>query len=146
MNQSFEFQYPWLLALLALLPSYALLGGKVAKLSALKVSSAELVRAAGAQAKSAAGRLLFCLRLMASALGIIALAGPRFANNQVESEAAGLDIVLALDLSWSMMALDMGGPGERVSRFDIAQSVLEDFIDKRPDDRIGLVVFSAVPY
>ena len=40
----------------------------------------------------------------------------------------------------------MGAPGERVSRFYIAQSVLEDFIHKRPDDRIGLVVFSAVPY
>ena len=146
MNQSFEFQYPWLLALLALLPLYALLVGKVGKLSALRFSSAEIVRAAGAQAKSAAGRLLLFLRLMATALGIVALAGPRFANNQVESEAAGLDIVLALDLSWSMMALDMGGQGERVSRFDIAQSVLEDFIDKRPDDRIGLVVFSAVPY
>lgn len=146
MNQSFEFQYPWLLALLALLPIYALLVGKVGKLSALKFSSAEIARAAGAQARSAAGRLLLFLRLMATALGIVALAGPRFANNQVESETAGLDIVLALDLSWSMMALDMGGPGERVSRFDIAQEVLEDFIDKRPDDRIGLVVFSAVPY
>ena len=146
MNQSFEFQYPWLLALLALLPIYALLVGKVGKLSALKFSSAEVVRAAGAQAKSAAGRLLLFLRLMVLALGIVAVAGPRFANNQVESETAGLDIVLALDLSWSMMALDMGGPGERVSRFEIAQEVLEDFIDKRPDDRIGLVVFSAVPY
>jgi Ca-activated chloride channel homolog len=146
MNQQFEFQYPWLLALLALLPVYALLVGKVGKLSALRFSSAEIARAAGTQAKSAVGRALLFLRLMATALGIVALAGPRFANNQVESEAAGLDIMLALDLSWSMMALDMGGPNERVSRFDIASSVLEDFIRKRPDDRIGLVVFSAVPY
>jgi len=44
------------------------------------------------------------------------------------------------------MALDMGAPGERVSRFDIAQEVLRDFIGKRPNDRLGLVVFSAVPY
>lgn len=146
MNQSFEFQYPWLLALLGLLPVYALLVGKVGKLSALRFSSADIARAAGAQARSAAGRLLLFLRLLALALGIVALAGPRFANNQVESEAAGLDIMLALDLSWSMMAQDMGTPGERVSRFDIASSVLEDFVRKRPDDRIGLVVFSAVPY
>jgi Ca-activated chloride channel family protein len=146
MNQSFEFQYPWLLALLALLPIYALLVGKVGKLSALRFSSAEIVRAAGAQARSAAGRLLLFLRLLVTALAIIALAGPRFANNEVESEAAGLDIMLALDLSWSMMALDMGKPGERVSRYDIAASVLEDFIGKRSNDRIGLVVFSAVPY
>lgn len=146
MNQQFEFQFPWLLALIALLPVYSLLVGKVGKLSALRFSSAEIARAAGAQAKSAAGRLLLFLRLLAIALGIVALAGPRFANDNVESEAAGLDIMLAVDLSWSMMALDMGKLGERVSRFDIAQSVLEDFIRKRPDDRIGLVVFSAVPY
>jgi Ca-activated chloride channel homolog len=45
-----------------------------------------------------------------------------------------------------MMALDMSGPRERVTRFDIASCVLEDFIRKRPTDRMGLVVFSAVPY
>jgi Ca-activated chloride channel family protein len=68
------------------------------------------------------------------------------ANNQTETEASGVDIMLVLDLSWSMMALDMGAPSERVSRFDIASQVLEDFIRKRPSDRIGLIVFSAVPY
>jgi Ca-activated chloride channel family protein len=77
---------------------------------------------------------------------IVALAGPRFANDRTETETRGVDIMLVLDLSWSMMALDMAKPGERVTRFDIAQSVLEEFIRKRPDDRIGLIVFSAVPY
>ena len=79
-------------------------------------------------------------------LGIVALAGPRLVDTHVETEAAGLDIMLALDLSWSMMALDMGPPGGRVSRFDIASTVLENFVRKRPHDRMGLVVFSAVPY
>jgi len=86
------------------------------------------------------------LRLLAVALLIVALAGPRFANDRTETQASGVDIMLALDLSWSMMALDMSGPGERVTRYDIASSVLEDFIRKRESDRIGLVVFSAVPY
>ncbi len=146
MTGQFEFQSPWLLALLALLPVYAFLRGKVGKLSALLFSSAEIARAAGAQARSAAGRLLLFLRLLAVGLGIVALAGPRLADTHVETEAAGLDIMLALDLSWSMMAHDMGRPDERVSRFDIASSVLKDFIRKRPTDRIGMVVFSAVPY
>jgi Ca-activated chloride channel family protein len=86
------------------------------------------------------------LRLFTVALCIVALAGPRFANDRTETQASGVDIMLALDLSWSMMALDMGGPNERVSRYDIASSVLEQFIQKRPSDRMGLVVFSAVPY
>ncbi|HEV2390869.1 MAG TPA: VWA domain-containing protein [Verrucomicrobiae bacterium] len=143
---NFEFKKPWLLALLALLPVYALLQGRAGKLSALAFSSAEIARAAGAAARAAAGRLLFFLRLLTVALCIIALAGPRFANYHTETQASGVDIMLVLDLSWSMMALDMAGPNERVSRFDIAARVLEDFIRKRPSDRLGLIVFSAVPY
>lgn len=146
MTGSFEFQYPWVLALLGLLPVYAFLRGKIGKLSALRFSSADVARAAGGRARAAAGRLFLFLRLPVVALGVVALAGPRLANYHEETETAGIDIMLALDLSWSMMALDMGGPGERVSRFDIASEVLEDFIRKRPNDRMGLVVFSGVPY
>ena len=146
MTGEFEFQFPWVLTLLALLPIYAFLRGKTGRWSALLFSSADIARAAGAQARSAAGRLLFFLRLLTVGFGIVALAGPRLADAHVETETAGLDIMLALDLSWSMMALDMGAPSERVSRYDIAAKVLEDFIRKRPDDRIGLVVFSGVPY
>jgi Ca-activated chloride channel family protein len=146
MNGNFQFQYPWVLGLLALLPVYAILRGRVGKLSALLYPSADLARAAGAAARAAAGRLLVFLRLLVVGLCIVALAGPRFANDHTETQASGVEIMLVLDLSWSMMALDMGGPQERVSRFDIASSVLEDFIQRRPSDRMGLIVFSAVPY
>jgi Mg-chelatase subunit ChlD len=145
-NSSFEFQYPWLLALLALLPIYSLLRGRVGRHSSIRFSSSEVIRAVGAQARSAAGRLLFFLRLLAVAFCIIALAGPRFADHRTETQTSGIDIMLVLDLSWSMMALDMSPPGERVTRYDIASSVIKDFIRKRPDDRIGLIVFSQVPY
>ena len=146
MRGNLEFQYPWLLGLLALLPLYAFLQGRIGKLSALRFPSADIARAAGAAARAAAGRLLMFLRLFAVALAIVALAGPRFANDHTETQASGVDIMLALDLSWSMMALDMGTPQEKISRFDIASSVLEDFIHKRPSDRMGLIVFSGTPY
>src|SRR5579859_3607415 len=146
MTGNFQFQYPWLLGLMALLPLYAFLRGRAGKLSALRFPSADIARAAGATARAAAGRFLLFLRLLTVALCIIALAGPRFANDHTETQASGVDIMLVLDLSWSMMALDMGGPHEKVSRFDIASQVLEDFIGKRPSDRLGLIVFSAVPY
>ncbi len=146
MMENFEFEYPWLLSLLALLPIYALLRGKVGTFSALKFSSAEIARAAGAKAKAAPGRILIFLRLLVVALGIVTLAGPRLANHHVETETPGIDIMLVLDLSWSMAAIDMGAPSEKVTRFDIADEVLGDFIHKRPNDRIGLVVFSGVPY
>lgn len=146
MTGNFQFQYPWLLGLLALLPLYAFLRGRTGKLSALRFPSADIARAAGATARAAAGRLLLFLRLLTVGLCLVALAGPRFANDHTETQASGVDIMLVLDLSWSMMALDMGEPKERISRFDIASEVLEDFIRKRPSDRLGLVVFSAVPY
>ena len=146
MNGEFEFQYPWVLALLGLLPVYALLRGKVGRLSALTFSSADIARAAGAQARAAAGRFLFFLRLLVVALSIGALAGPRLANYHVETETPGIDIMLVLDLSWSMMSIDMGKPAEKLSRFAIASGVLKDFVAKRPNDRIGLISFSGVPY
>ncbi len=146
MHNAFEFQFPWVLGLLALLPVYAILHGRIGKLSALLFSSADIARSAGAIARAAAGRLLLFLRILTVGLCIVALAGPRFANDQTETQASGVDIMLVLDLSWSMMALDMSAPHERVSRFDIASQVLEDFIRRRPSDRLGLIVFSAVPY
>jgi Ca-activated chloride channel homolog len=146
MTGEFEFQFPWVLALLGLLPVYALLRGKTGKLSALTFSSAEIARAAGAKGRSAAGRLLFFLRLLTVALGIVALAGPRLANHHIETETPGIDIMLVLDLSWSMEAIDMGKPAERLTRFACASGVLKDFIAKRPSDRIGLIAFSGQPY
>jgi Ca-activated chloride channel family protein len=146
MTGEFEFQFPWVLALLGLLPVYSLLRGKLGKISALMFSSAEIARQAGAKARSAAGNFLIFLRLLVVALAIVALAGPRLANYHVETEAPGIDIMLVLDLSWSMMAIDMGKPSEKLTRFACATGVLDDFIKKRPDDRIGLVAFSGVPY
>src|SRR5580698_1389533 len=146
MNGQFEFQYPWALALLVLLPVYALLRGQAGKWPALKFSSAEIARAAGARMRTAAGRLLACLRLFAVAVGIVGLAGRRMEDYHVVTETPGIDIMLVLDVSWSMVAVDMGRPEERLSRFAIASGVLEDFIQKRPNDRMGLIAFSGAPY
>jgi Ca-activated chloride channel family protein len=146
MNSHFQFEYPWLLGLLVLLPVYAILCGRAGRQSAVRFSSADIARAAGAVVRHAAGRWLLFLRLLVTALVIVALAGPRFANEHTETSTTGVDIMLCLDLSWSMAALDMSGPHERVSRFDMAREELENFIHKRPNDRLGLIAFSAVPY
>src|SRR6185436_7733692 len=146
MNSHFEFQYPWALGLLALLPVYMFLRGRIGRFSALNFPSADLARAAGGAARSAAGRLLIFLRLLTLGLLFVALAGPRFARDLTETQASGVDIMLVFDLSWSMMALDMAPPGKLTTRFDIAQSVLKDFVSRRPSDRIGLIAFSGVPY
>jgi len=77
------------------------------------------------------------LRIAAFALGVLALARPQRVDASAAREAEGIDIVLALDASSSMEAPDFFP-----SRYEAAKDVAAAFIADRPDDRIGLVVFS----
>jgi Ca-activated chloride channel family protein len=67
---------------------------------------------------------------------ILALARPQTVNETVERRTEGIDIVVVLDLSTSMLAEDL-----RPNRFIAAKNLTADFIDNRPNDRIGLVIF-----
>jgi Ca-activated chloride channel family protein len=60
--------------------------------------------------------------------------------------ANGIDIVLGLDVSGSMQALDFQIEGQRLNRIAIVKSVVAKFIDERPNDRIGLIAFAGSPY
>jgi len=137
------FAHPWLLLLLLLLPVLAWLKGRRGAPPAFIYSSVQLVRGMQNIHRSRFGGLLGSLRWLALALFIVALAQPRLSKSTTEVKASGIDIVTALDLSGSMISEDFEVHGERVNRFHMAQSVLKDFIDKRPNDRIGLVVFAA---
>jgi Ca-activated chloride channel family protein len=92
------------------------------------------------------GGFLSALRWLALALLIIALAQPRLTKSETKVSASGVDIVVALDMSGSMISEDFEVRGERVNRFNMARAVLKQFIDKRPNDRIGLVVFASQAY
>ncbi|HEY2328833.1 MAG TPA: VWA domain-containing protein [Verrucomicrobiae bacterium] len=137
------FAHPFLLLLLLLLPVLAWLKGKRGLPPAFVYSSVQLVRAMQNISRSRAGGFLNSLRWLALALFIVALAQPRLAKSTTEVKASGVDIVCALDLSGSMISEDFVVQGARVNRVNMAKSVLKDFIDKRPNDRIGLVVFAA---
>ena len=76
---------------------------------------------------------------LALLLLLVAAAGPRIAHRSEEIEGQGLDIVLALDISGSMRSLDFH-PQDRLGA---AKQVIQEFIEGRPNDRIGLVVFAA---
>ena len=79
---------------------------------------------------------LFVLRLFAFALIIAALARPQSRSSWKDSKTEGIDIVISLDVSLSMLAKDF-----KPNRMDVAKDVILDFIDARPNDRIGLVIF-----
>ncbi len=76
---------------------------------------------------------------LALVLLVVAAAGPRQSHSSEEIEGEGIDIVLSLDISGSMRSLDF----EPQDRLGAAKEVIRDFIDGRPNDRIGLVVFAA---
>ncbi len=80
---------------------------------------------------------LFVLRLLALALLIVALARPQAVSSKQNIHIEGIDIVLTLDVSSSMLARDF-----KPDRLEAAKAVAKEFIAKRPDDRIGLVIFS----
>ena len=137
------FAHPWLLLLLLLLLLLAWLKGRRGAPPAFVYSSVQLVRAMQNIHRSRFGGFLGSLRWLALALCIVALAQPRLTKSTTEIKASGVDIVVALDMSGSMISEDFEVRGERVNRFNMARSVLKGFIDKRPNDRLGLVLFAA---
>jgi Ca-activated chloride channel family protein len=86
------------------------------------------------------------LRLLGIACLVLALARPQRVEATSEVEASGIDIMLAVDVSGSMEALDFKLGGEPANRLDVAKTVIDNFIEGRPDDRIGLVAFAGRPY
>lgn len=81
--------------------------------------------------------ILFGIRLLASAFFILALARPQTNMSRQDISVEGIDIMLATDISSTMLAEDL-----KPNRLEAATKVAIDFIKSRPDDRIGLVIFS----
>lgn len=80
---------------------------------------------------------LFVLRLMALALLIVALARPQYTSSKQNVQIEGIDIVMTMDVSGSMLARDF-----QPDRLEAAKDVAEDFIKGRPNDRVSVVIFS----
>lgn len=138
MMGNFEFQNPWFLAFLLVVPLIIYFRIKRKKpLPALKISSLK----AFTETESYLSRfkpLLFVFRLIAISLFIIALARPQIVqiSSTVKSEK-GVDILMVVDTSLSMLAKDL-----KPDRLEALKEVAENFSLHRPTDRIGLVAYS----
>ena len=77
---------------------------------------------------------------------IAAAARPQKGMSESRVETEGVDIVLVVDTSTSMRADDFSTAIKRMDRLDAAKAVLAQFIQARPDDRLGIVAFAAMPY
>jgi Ca-activated chloride channel family protein len=86
------------------------------------------------------------LRSLAVVLMSLAMARPQAGSAATKVHREGVDVVLAVDVSGSMLAEDFELPTGRASRIDVVKSVVKDFVTARPEDRIGLVLFGGRAY
>lgn len=91
-------------------------------------------------------RLLPLLFYLVLVLTITALARPQWGSERTPLKTTGINIILAVDLSESMAALDFKRGGDIVNRLEAVKTVVADFIRRRHGDRIGLVVFGSQAY
>ena len=141
---SIQLASPWYLILLVALPFLALVSLQIwkdRKPPALRYAKVELARPGmgGNSWRKVARMALPLARLLALFLIIFGLPRPQIVNAQQVVKGEGVDIALALDISGSMASLDF----EPNNRLDAAKLVIEDFITKRPYDRIGVTVFAS---
>jgi Ca-activated chloride channel family protein len=126
----------WMLLLLPVLLALYLWKGRKGQ-AELRISSLANFRNAGTSLRGIFRHSVFALRLLSLALLIIILARPQSLSSWKNISTEGINIVIALDISSSMLAEDL-----KPDRVEASKSVAMSFIDNRPNDRIGLVVFS----
>jgi Ca-activated chloride channel family protein len=132
--------------LLALLPIVLLWRGRRGPVAAIEYSDVSLAREVARRGRSRIGLLVWLLPILAGALMIVGLARPQRADGRTLITANGIDIVLGLDVSGSMQALDFQIDHQRVNRIEVVKSVVSRFIEERQDDRIGIIAFAGTPY
>ena len=137
---------PWFLLLLGLVPLVVPWNRRAERQAALRYPTLAVLRAVAPAGAACRRAVLGLLRAIALVLLVIALARPQLGTAATKVHREGVDIVLAVDLSGSMLAEDFTLGSSRANRVDVVKSVVKDFIAARPEDRIGLVLFAARPY
>ncbi len=139
--QDIEFARPRMLTLLALLPF--LIWWYVTRhtkgVASLKVSTAASFNTRSL--KNTLRHIPFILRLLAISCIIVALAQPQTIHNEEQTKGEGIDIVLSIDVSGSMLSQDF-----QPNRLEVAKQMASEFIRSRPVDRMALVAFSGESY
>ena len=138
------FEYPkllWLLALPALLIAHYLWQELSGRRPHLRVSVSSPWTREGTSVLAWLRHAPFVLRILALSAIIIAIARPRSSSEVEKIDTEGIDIMLAMDVSTSMLARDL-----TPDRISAAKDIAIEFISQRPSDRIGIVVFAGESY
>ncbi|HEV8283468.1 MAG TPA: VWA domain-containing protein [Chitinophagaceae bacterium] len=136
-----DFAYPTMLTLFAFIPALIWWYAKKynSRQGALKVSTTYSFTASSF--RNILRHLPFVLRLLALSCIILAMARPQRHTDEQLRKGEGIDIVLSIDVSGSMLSQDFAP-----NRLEVAKQVTEEFIRSRPIDRIGIVIFSGESY
>lgn len=138
------FEYPallWLLVIPALMLVHYVYIELSGRRSHLRVPDVKFWKAGGRSVLGVIRHLPFLLRTIALVMIIIAIARPRSSTKMDKIDTEGIDIVLAMDVSTSMLARDF-----TPDRISAAKDIAIEFISQRPSDRMGIVVFAGESY
>jgi Ca-activated chloride channel family protein len=143
---TFDFAQPGWLLLLLLLPILGMLRGRPGPVIAIRYSSVKLIQSVSRATRNWRGRHLFLLRYAALALLLFGMARPQIERGVQFDPARGIDIMLVLDFSYSMQEGKLNVDGEEISYFDALKRITADFVEERPNDRLGIIGFAVEPY
>jgi Ca-activated chloride channel family protein len=137
---------PLLLLLLALIPALLHLLRLRSRDGAVRFPTLGPLQVAAPVSAGRRRGILTLLRLTTLGLLVVALARPQAGTAESQIHREGVDVVLAVDVSGSMLAEDFKLNDERTSRLEAVKAVVHEFVKARPTDRIGLVLFAARAY
>lgn len=140
------FADPWWFLLLLLVPVIALLRGREGARAAVTFSSLHLVKTLGSPVRSRPRAWRNTWIFLPLTLTVTAMARPQLATIFEEIKESGIEMIVAIDVSRSMLIDDFNIGGTRVNRLQAAKKVTREFIEGRPNDRIGIVAFAGRPY
>jgi len=136
-----RFEDPWLCVLFILIPSVVFYQWRGLGRSRVRFSTLNNLKKLKKSTSITLRYILLVLRCLAISLFVVALARPQSGTKASEVLTEGIDIILCLDTSGSMQALDFKWGNERQNRLQVVKKVVSDFIKGRKNDRIGMVVF-----
>ncbi len=137
---------PWVLLIWLLIPLVFWLQRRGTHEAAVRYPSLAVLHSLTHTGKRHWRWILPVCRGVALFLLVLALARPQLGKAESQYYAEGVDIVLAVDISSSMLSEDFSLDNGRANRLEVVKSVVRDFVTVRGGDRIGLVLFSARPY
>jgi len=140
------FANPWFLLLLLVVPVLSFLKGDRGRAPSIIFSSTGALRQLGNVVQSRTGNFLTALYFLGLTLLLVALARPQTTKTISHTEASGVDIMIVIDVSESMLTEDYFIGGRRYNRLETIKQVTRKFIEGRPNDRIGIIAFGTQPY